>query len=239
MNYGKVKLYEGEHSIEFVPFGDRMLIRSIPLVIQLTDRSKKVIYDAICPIVEDGKVSWINFTIADREAEDLIASGEAVGDLSERLLCLTFMEYYKTVFELKDIKRVSDIFRDDAVIFVGYPKGTAPVPKYLGEAIQKSVDMKDFELIRLSKSEYLDRLEKKTFTNPFVNIHFSDMTFSRRASTKPIYAIQLHQDYYSTNYADQGYLLLFTDNSDSTQPKIFFRCWQPKKFLDISDIKIE
>lgn len=239
MNYGKVSLYEGQHSVNFVRFGDRILIRSIPLVIQLTDRSKKVIYESICPIVEDGKITWVNFTINDQDAQDAIERGESVGDLEERLLCLTFMEYYKTVFTLKDLGRVSDIFSDDAVIFVGYAKGTAPVPKYLGEAIAKSIDMKDFELIRLSKSEYLERLEQKAFKNPFVNIHFSELEVARRSPTKPIFAIQLHQDYYSTNYADQGYLLIFTDNSDTTQPKIFFRCWQPKKFLNIGDLQFE
>ncbi len=238
MNYGQVKLYEGEHEVKFVKFGDRTLIRSIPLVIQLTDKSKKVIYDAICPIVEKGMITWVNFTIDDRDAADAIERGEATGDLDERLLCLTFMEYYKTVFSLKDLQRVADIFRDDAVIFVGYPKGTTPVSQDLGEAIAKAIDMKDFELVRLSKSEYLDRLEKKAFRNPFVNIHFSELEVARRSSTKPIFAIQLHQDYYSTNYADQGWLLIFTDNSDTTQPQIFFRCWQPKKFLDISDIKL-
>lgn len=239
MNYGEVRLYEGRHSIKFVRFGDRILIRTIPLVIQLTDRSQKVVYDEISPIVENGRIVWTNFTINDRDAEDAINRGTQMGDLNERLLCLTFMEYYKTIFALKDIQRISDIFRDDAVIFVGYAKGSAPVPQYLGDAIHKSVSLEDFELIRLSKSEYLERLEQKAFRNPFVNIQFSELEVDRRSAAKPIFAIQLRQDYYSTNYADKGYLLLFTDNSDSSQPKIFFRCWQPKKFLDIYDIKIE
>jgi len=239
MTYGKVSLYEGEHPIQFVKFGDRTLIRTIPLVIQLTDRNKRVIYDDICPIVENGKIVWVNFAINDRDAEDAIGRGDATGDLNERLLCLTFMEYYKTVFTLKDLDRVADIFRDDAIIFVGYVKGRTSVPTELTESVRKSVEGKNFELQKLTKDEYLERLRTKTFRNPFVNIQFSELEIVRRSESKPIYGIQLHQDYYSTNYADKGYLLLFTDNSDSTAPKIFFRCWQPEKFIDVSDIKIE
>jgi len=95
MNYGKVSLYQGEHPIDFVRFGDRILIRTIPLVIELTGHNRKVIYDDICPIVENGKIVWTNFAINDEEAEDVFRRGKISGDLQERLLCLTFMEYYK------------------------------------------------------------------------------------------------------------------------------------------------
>ncbi len=239
MNYGKVRLYEGEHEIKFVKYGQSVLIRTIPLTIQLTDRSRKVIHDDVCPIVEDGKIVWTNFALNDHEAQDAIRRGEKMGDLDERLTCLTFMEYYKTIFALKEIQRIADIFRDDAIIFVGRPVGRTPVPKHLGEAVKKVVHLKDYELVKYNKEEYLKNLESKVFVNPFVNIQFSEMDIDRRSAEKPVFGIQLRQDYYSTNYADAGYLLLYTDNSDSSQPKIFFRCWQPEKFVDMYDVIID
>lgn len=241
MHYGNVQLYEGEHPVHFVRFGERTLIRTIPLVFELTDRNRRVIYDSICPIVEDGKIAWVNFAINDRDAEDAIRRGEIKNDLQERLVSLTFMEYYKTVFMLKDIDRIGEIFRDDAVIFVGYVKGTTKSQTNLADQVQHSISLHghDVEMVEYDKQTYLDRLEKAVFINPFVNIQFSDMMIERRSEKSPIFAIQLHQDYYSTNYADDGYLLLYTDNSDSSAPKIFFRCWQPEKFVDISDIRIE
>ena len=239
MDYGNVSLYQGEQEVKFVPFGGQTLIRTIPLTIQLTDQSRKIIHDDICPIVEDGKIVWTNFALNDHDAQDAIRRGETMGDLNERLTCLTFMEYYKTIFALKDIDAIANIFRDDAIIFVGRPIGSAPVPKYLGEAVQKVINMKEFELVKFSKEEYLGNLESKVFCNPFVNIQFSEMMIDRRSESKPVFGIQLRQDYYSTNYADVGYLLLFTDNSDSLKPKIFFRCWQPEKFVDMYDITID
>jgi len=82
----------------------------------------------------------------------------------------------------------------------------------------------------------MQRLEQIAFRNPFVNIQFSELEIVRRSDSPPVFGIQLRQNYYSTNYADEGYLLLFTDNSDTNAPKIFFRCWQPEKFLEISDL---
>ena len=40
---------------------------------------------------------------------------------------------------------------------------------------------------------------------------------------------QIKQDYYSTNYGDQGYLFLMVDLNDPDKPIIKVRTWQPEK----------
>ena len=42
------------------------------------------------------------------------------------------------------------------------------------------------------------------------------------------YAIQIKQDYYSSNYGDSGYLFLYVDMNDPDNPVIKVRTWQPK-----------
>ncbi len=242
MNYGKVRLFEGEHSIHFVPFGDRMMIRSIPIVTQLTDRHKRVVHDDIVPIIEDGKIVWTNFAINDRDAQDAIERGEQCEDLQERLTCLTFMEYYKTIFALKDLAKITEVFTDDAVIFVGYVKNTEEIDPKLKDLVRANLSEENFEKQRLTKTDYINRLRTKAFVNPFVNIQFSDMEIIRRSETPPIFGIQLYQDYYSTNYADTGYLMLLTDNTHPKEPRIFFRYWQPERITDkaftVGDFKL-
>lgn len=44
-----------------------------------------------------------------------------------------------------------------------------------------------------------------------------------------IYGVQIAQDYYSTNYADKGYLFLMVDINDPERPLIKVRTWQPEK----------
>ena len=244
MNYGKVSLYSGEHDINFIECGGQTQVRSIPLIFELTDVNRKVIYDDIVLIVEDGKVAWVNFSISNGNVQDCIRRGTETGDLNERMMGLMFMEYYKTIFALKDIGKIAQVFSDSAVIFVGYVKKTEDVPQNMKDIIKQQVSLEEVEHIRLTKTEYLERLQSKAFRNPFVNIQFSDLKIVRRSLDRPIFAIQLHQSYYSTNYADEGYLLLFMDFTSEEEPKIFFRYWQPGRITDedqkkfrISDIR--
>ncbi len=232
MNYGKVSLYSGEHDINFVVCGNQTQIRSIPLIFELTDLSRKVIYDDIVLIVENGKFAWVNFGIGNGDVQDCIRRGTETRDLNERMMGLMFMEYYKTIFALKDIGKIAQVFSDSAVIFVGYVKKTEDVPQNMKDIIKQQVSLEDVEHIRLTKAEYLERLQSKAFRNPFVNIQFSDLEIVRRSLERPIFAIQLHQSYYSTNYADEGYLLLFMDFTSEEEPKIFFRYWQPGRITD-------
>ena len=50
--------------------------------------------------------------------------------------------------------------------------------------------------------------------------------------------MQIKQNYYSSNYADQGYLFLMIDLGNKTEPKIYVRSWQPEKNSDGSIIGI-
>ena len=232
MNYGKVSLYSGEHDIHFIECGYQTHIRSIPLIFELTDLNRKVVYDDIVLIIENGKITWVNFGIGSGDVQDCIQRGIETGDLNERMMGLMFMEYYKTIFAMKDIGKIAQVFSDSAVIFIGYVKKTEDVPQNMKDIIKQQVSLEEVEHIRFTKTEYIDRLKNKAFRNPFVNIQFSDLEIVRRSLERPIFAIQLHQSYYSTNYADEGYLLLFMDFTNEEEPKIFFRYWQPGRITD-------
>ena len=86
--------------------------------------------------------------------------------------------------------------------------------------------------IELSKEEYIERLRKVFGSNEFVNIHFEENIVKKVNGDDKIYGIQIKQDYYSTNYADKGYLFLMIDLNDSINPKIYVRTWQPEKNAD-------
>ena len=69
-------------------------------------------------------------------------------------------------------------------------------------------------------------------SNEYVNIQFEDNLVTKVNGDDKIYGIQIRQYYYSTNYADQGYLFLMIDLNDSINPKIYVRTWQPEKNPD-------
>ena len=86
--------------------------------------------------------------------------------------------------------------------------------------------------IKLTKQEYLDRLRMVFKSNEVVNIQFDENTVKKARPDSKIYGIQIAQNYYSTSYADKGYLFLMIDLNDSLNPKIYVRTWQPTKNSD-------
>ncbi len=231
MNYGVVKLYGGASEIKSFPIGNQLMIRSIPLEITLKDKNKKIIKEDISLVIENNLIVWVNFTINDHYLDNNLSKGNNLGDLSERLKSIQFIEYYKTCYALKDIEKISDIFADSALIFIGYVKAKAPINKDLQNIINQGMNNKEIEYQRLTKNQFVDRTRKVFSANPVINLQFEDIQIIKRSKDKAIYAVQMKQDYYSTHYSDKGFLLLFYDMSDEENPKIFFRYWQPSKMV--------
>ena len=227
--YGEIGLYEEDFTIQYLNLGHQVQVRSVPVVYKLDDVNKKVVVEKLCFICEDGKISWVNFALEDSYIDDAIERNETSKDLQERLLGINFMEYYKTIFNIQEADLIADIFADSAKIFVGYVKRTEEVPpnmlRELNNKLEEKMEMKQF-----TKEQYITRLKDYVFANnKYINLQFRDTELIKRSSVRPIYAIQLHQDYYSSTYSDQGYLLLFVDFSTKGEPKIFFRYWQEEK----------
>ena len=240
LKYGDVSLYDGEHEVKMFEYGKNRQIRSIPLIFRIaTFKDKKrgfrVIKDNVVLILNDsGKVDWANFTVSDDAFEEVLDKGlSTVGgrekDLQQRMLSLNFAEYYKTLFNLKDVDRISDMFADDAKIFVGYVKRSVPVPKDLKASLDLQQTKENIVYKQMGKREYINRLKQKTFKSPYINIQFDKMEVTNLSDNpeNPVYSMQMFQDYYSTYYSDKGYLLLFAEFTDKDNPKIFYRYWAP------------
>ncbi len=227
--YGEIGLYEEDFTIQYLNLGHQVQVRSVPVVYKLDDVNKKVVVEKLCFICEDGRISWVNFALEDSYINSAIERNETSKDLQERLLGINFMEYYKTIFNTQEADLIADIFADSAQIFVGYVKRTEEVPVNMQKELNSKLG-NNMEMKKYSKEEYITRLKDYVFANnKYINIQFRDADLIRRSSLRPIYAIQMHQDYYSTTYSDQGYLLLFVDFSVKSEPKIFFRYWQEEK----------
>lgn len=77
--------------------------------------------------------------------------------------------------------------------------------------------------------EYIRNLAMCFASNEFVNIRFANNDVIKLGKGGEMYAIQISQDYYSTNYGDKGYLFLIVDINNPKQPLIKVRTWQPEK----------
>ena len=85
----------------------------------------------------------------------------------------------------------------------------------------------------------MERLKMVFNRNEFINIQFEDNLVRKTEKNEKIYGIQIAQHYYSSTYADKGYLFLMIDLNDTINPKIYIRTWQPQKNPDGSIFGLE
>lgn len=128
---------------------------------------------------------------------------------------------------MKRIDYLRTIFDDDAVIIVGHV-AERMVANSRGKDMPTSIHTQKYiKRTQYSKEQYMKNLEACFKSNEFVNIRFANNDV-RKAKNGEEYGIQIKQDYYSTNYGDQGYLYLQVDLDDPQKPIIKVRTWQPE-----------
>jgi hypothetical protein len=152
---------------------------------------------------------------------------------NSRWRIIDFMENYKTAYALERLSYIESIFADNALIIVGRKLEKAEA---IDGMYTSALKQDGYEFIKSTKREYIERLGRIFNSNEFVNIQFEDCTVKKRDRQSEVYGIQIAQNYFSTNYADKGYLFLMVDLKDAEKPKIYVRSWQPEKSPDGSII---
>ena len=102
------------------------------------------------------------------------------------------------------------------------------------ENYERYLDNEVVKHTRYSKQEYIRNVERSFKSNQFINIRFTDNDVKKMGVGEDTYGIQIHQDYYSSTYADTGYLFLMVDLNDPDLPCIKVRTWQPKRDPNIN-----
>ena len=222
--YGNAQLIDEEFSLYTAKVNKSTFVRSLPML-----------FDKLSFIFnEEDKIDAINFTLSEKAIKDILSHKEQWGTLKNKYQLIQFMEFYKTAYCLKNIDFVQNVFAENAMIIIGYVlKEDKPIEnmyRKLGDRIK---------YIRLNKQEYIERLKNVFRSNEFVNIHFEHNIVKKVNGDDKIYGIQIAQDYYSTNYADKGYLFLMIDLTNEKEPKIYVRSWQPEKNPDGSIIGLK
>ena len=229
INYGTATIL-GTPNLNFYQLGDRVICRSVPMKFAFKNNNRSFVEDVTFTFDASKKIESIAFGL-DKAARDDIFNRDAAGWTdSIRMVIATFLENYKTAFALKRADYIKSIFDDDAIIIVGHvikkAQKSAENNKYLDNEMVKHT--------RLSKQEYIRNVERNFKSNQFINIRFTDNDVKKMGVGADTYGIQIHQDYYSSNYSDTGYLFLMVDLNDIDQPCIKVRTWQPKRDPNIN-----
>lgn len=227
LDYGRAKIV-GTPDVKFYKAGNDIIARGLQMSFSFsTGMRRSFVEDVVFSFNADGKIDNITFGLGKTAEDDIL--GKGVWDENARFTIMNFMENYKTAYALKRLDYISTIFDDDAVIITGSVVKRPATRVKNGEISGLSFNNDIIKYNRHTKDSYLKYLKKSFVSKEFINLRFADNEVRKLGKGGELYAIQISQEYYSSNYGDKGYLFLMVDINDPENPIIKVRTWQPEK----------
>ncbi|MCK9266889.1 LPP20 family lipoprotein [bacterium] len=238
MRYGRAEMIRtGEIQLKLSKLNDQYLVRSIPFKFMFPNNNREFIEEVVFILNKEGKIDGINFALSQRTIEDIMNKDEGFGTLMQKQQIVHFMESYKTAYCLENIDYIEKIFSDKALIIIGQKIETA---ENIDKIYASKLSNDSVVYIKMNKSDFITRLRRIFNSNEAINIHFEETDVKKvNRHDDFVYGIQIAQNYYSTSYADFGYLFLMFDLNRPQEPKIYVRSWQPEKSKDGRIIGLE
>ena len=231
LNYGQARI-QGNPQLKFWKMGDRTVCRSVPMSFSFKNNRREFTEDVTFTFNTEGKIESLAFALDQAARDDIFLKERPAWNDSIRMIVASFLENYQTAYALKRADYLETLFAQDALIITGCVLKQAP------KTVENSryLDNEYVKLTKQSKDEYMKKLRKCMASNEYINIHFSetDVRMADRSKYENMYGILLKQHYYSSSYADTGYLFLVVDMNDVEQPTILVRTWQPRPDFSIN-----
>ena len=225
VKYGNARILNTS-DCTFAQLRDNVIARSIQMSFSFRKGLRKeFVEDVVFTFNKDKKIDCVAFGLDRKAKQDIMRRG-AWSPIARQTI-MQFLENYKTAYALKRLDYLKTIFDDDAVIIVGHVAEKMVKDNRSKDGAMSFHNQKTVKRIQYSKDQYMKNLEACFRSNEFVNIRFANNDV-RKAKNGEEYGIQIKQDYYSTNYGDQGYLYLQVDLEEPDKPIIKVRTWQPE-----------
>lgn len=226
LKYGSAKLV-GVPNYSLYKTNEGVLARGLKMSFSFKSGARKsFVEDVVFYFNDNDLIDNITFGLGNTAENDILCKG--VWDEKARFAIMNFLENYKTAYALKRLDYISTIFDDDAVIITGK---VVHIPSQLKETDGKT-QMFEHEIIkynRYTKDAYLRQLKLSFNSKEYINLRFADNDVRKLGKGGEVFAIQISQEYFSSNYGDKGYLFLMVDINDPGKPIIKVRTWQPEK----------
>ncbi len=227
IKYGRAKIV-GTPTYTFYRNGDNVMARGLQMSFSFRSGLRKsFVEEVVFSFDQAGLINNISFGLGKTAEADIL--GKGVWDENARFAIMNFLENYQTAYALKRLDYISSVFDDDAVIITG---SVSHVPSRKlgtgdGQGMVFAHDIIKYN--RHSKDSYLSHLKKSFASKEYINIRFASNDVRKLGKGGELYAIQISQEYYSSNYGDKGYLFLMVDINDPEKPIIKLRTWQPER----------
>ena len=207
----------------FIYYKDEIICRSIPMQFEYSDgmifnRSISFRFNK-----SDKLINSVAIRLSASAEYDILAKTQyKTWDEDARLTLINFLEDFQTAYMTKNLPFLNNIYSEDALIIVGHRVNKKPVENSI------SLSNEEFEYNQLSKSNYLNNLDKLFRAKKYVNIRFTDVCIEQSRRANNVFGINVAQSFATNTYMDNGYLFLYVDLREK-DPMIYVRTWQPEK----------
>jgi len=189
----------------------------------IADYSDETVRALTIRLARNGQIASVAMAASDAVYGRIMDEGSVLNDMERRYTILSFVENYRSFYDEKDIKSIERVFSDDAIIITG------TVHKKPDDA-RDSRSWKDQIVYKVqNKPQYISGLRSNFSRNKYIKVTFSDVEVVRHPKNPNYYGVTLHQHWKSSNYEDDGYLLLIWEFHDGQDPVIHYRTWQPDR----------
>lgn len=217
IKYGNASIV-GKPQYSFLDFGCRTLCRSITMQFRFKNNNQ-FIENVTFRFNSDNLVESLAFTLSDVAENDILQKGS--WNSGSRLTLMTFLEDYQTAYALERKDYLEKIFSEKALIIFGHKVEE----RVLADGVRL---MGRVEYDTLSKKQLVERLGRQFAAKEFINLNFTETDFQRASNNCEMYGIRVRQEYFSSNYCDEGFLFLLVDLRNEL-PIIHVRAWQNDK----------
>lgn len=222
IKYGSARVV-GTPTYTFYQYGDQVVSRGLQMSFSFRSGLRKsFVEDVVFTFNEEDKIDNVCFGLGKTAEDDIL--GKGVWSETARLAIMQFLENYQTAYALKRLEYIKTIFDDDAVIITGT---VAKRAKGIEDNGNYNLTNQVVKYNRFDKQSYIKHLAQSFASKEYINLRFAKNDVKKLGKGGEMYAIQISQEYYSSNYGDKGYLFLIVDVNDPQHPIIKVRTWQP------------
>lgn len=210
---------------------DGYQVRNIPLIVNAAKEGEELGYqEAVINFDKNGAIASFHYvanpSVYSKQIRDVLQNRRyEVSEIKQRMKILDYVEHFRTAYNQKDLKFISQVFSDDALIITGRVITTR----------KSEVHPHGYKLdyTNQTKAQYLSNLSKVFKSTKYVKVKFDDVVIVRHPSIQNIYGVTVRQKWTTDRYSDDGYVFMLWDFRHPDEPQIHVRTWQPE-FLDKS-----
>lgn len=226
LKYGNAKVV-GTPAYTYYNIGNNVISRGLQMAFSFKNGMREsFVEDVIFTFNSERKIDNVSFGLGEVAERDIL--GKGVWPEEARMAIMQFLENYQTAYALKRLDYIETVFDDDAVIITG-TVAYRPASETTDVDNMVQLDNKIIRYNRYDKCSYLKKLAQSFASKEYINLRFANNDVRKMGKGGEVYAIQISQEYYSSNYGDKGYLFLMVDINDPKHPTIKVRTWQPEK----------